>query len=163
MLSTRRLETQIKQTKPFASAREEAVLTILYTADTLRRRYGEVMAPFGVTFPQYNVLRIVRGAGEAGIPSQEICERMIERSPGMTRLLDRLEQKGLVTRTRSSKDRRIVFCSLTSQGSSLLTEMEPSVRDVEQQAMASLDEARLHALTDLATEVYSSLDRRGTP
>ena len=161
MPNTHRLEIDIQQTKPFASACQEAALSILYTADGLRRRYDGVMAPFGVTFQQYNVLRIVRGAGEEGIPSLGIAERMIERSPGMTRLLDRLEEKGLVTRTRSREDRRVVFCVLTTQGTDLLERMEPSVREAEQRAMASLDVARLRELIGLLGDVRGGLDEGG--
>ena len=157
MVNPHRLENDIKQTKPFASACQETALSLLYTADGLRRRYGEVMAPFGVTFQQYNVLHIVRGAGEEGVPSQEIGERMIERSPGMTRLLDRLEQKGLVTRTRSHEDRRVVFCVLTVQGDALLERMEASVREAEQQAMAALDVSQLRDLTALLKRLRSAL------
>ncbi len=158
MPSPRRLETDIKQTRPFVSACQEAALSILHTADGLRRCYGEAMAPFGVTFQQYNVLRIIKGAGEDGIPSQEIGERMIERSPGMTRLLDRLEQKGLVVRTRSHEDRRVVVCVLTGESEALLGTMEGSVREVEQQAMASLDVPRLRALSELLDDVRVVLD-----
>ena len=158
MASSRRLETDIKQTRPFASACQEAALSVLHTADGLRRLYGEAMTPFGVTFQQYNALRIIRGAGEDGIPSQEIGERMIERSPGMTRLLDRLEQKGLVVRTRSREDRRVVVCMLTEESSALLDRMEASVREAEQRAMASLDVPRLRELTDLLDNIRSVLD-----
>lgn len=157
MTHTRRLESDIKQTKPFASACQETALSILYTADALRRHYGEVMEPFGVTPQQYNVLRIIRGAGEEGIPSQEIGERMIERSPGMTRLLDRLEEKEFVTRTRSREDRRVVFCALTAQGAALLEKIEPCVREGEQRAMKLLDTSNLRELTRLLGDVRGSL------
>ena len=158
MSTPSRLETDIRQTRPFASACQEAALSVLHTADSLRRLYSEAMTPFGVTFQQYNALRIIRGAGEGGIPSQEIGERMIERSPGMTRLLDRLEQKGLVARTRSREDRRVVICMLTEESSALLDRMEDSVRETEQRAMASLDVPRLRELTDLLGDIRSVLD-----
>ena len=161
MTQARYLETDIKQTKPFTSVQQEAALSILYTADALRRHYTEVVAPFGITPQQYNVLRIVRGAGEEGIPSQEIAERMIERSPGMTRLLDRLEEKGFVTRTRSREDRRVVFCTLTAQGAALLEKMEPCMREGEQRAMTSLDASDLRELTRLLGDVRGSLDEPG--
>ena len=160
MTKVHRLETDIKQTKPFASVQQEAALNILYTADVLRRYSGEIMAPFGVTPQQYNVLRIVRGAGEAGIPSQKISERMIERSPGMTRLLDHLEEKKFVTRTRSCEDRRVVFCTLTAQGAALLEKMEPWVREEEQRAMKFLNASNLRELTRLLSDVRGSLDEQ---
>ena len=158
MTNTHRLEADIKQTKPFVSAYQEAALSILHTADALRRHYIEVITPFGVTPQQYNVLRIVRGAGEAGIPSLEIAERMIERSPGMTRLLDRLEEKNLVTRTRSRQDRRVVFCTLTAQGAALLKKMDPHVREGEQRALESLETSSLLELTRLLGDVRGSLE-----
>ena len=158
MANTHSLGTDIKQTKPFASACQEAALSILHTANGLRRRYQEVMLPFDVSFQQYNVLRIMRGAGEEGIPSLEIAERMIERSPGMTRLLDRLEEKGLVIRTRSREDRRVVFCVLTAEGSDLLEKMEPYVREAEQRAMTSLDISHLRELTRMLGDVRGGLD-----
>ena len=158
MAHIHRLEIDVKQSKPFASACQEAALSILHTADALRRHYGEVMAPFGVTSQQYNVLRIVRGAGKRGIPSQEIVERMIEHSPGVTRLLDRLEEKDLVARRRSSRDRRVVFCILTAQGAALLEKMEPYVREGEQKAMESMDSPSLRELTRLLSDVRGSLE-----
>lgn len=158
MANMHALSTDIKQTKPFASACQKTALSILHTADGLRRRYHEVMVPFDVSFQQYNVLRIVRGAGEAGIPSLEIAERMIERSPGMTRLLDRLEEKGLVIRTRSREDRRVVFCVLTAEGSDLLERMEPCVREAEQRAMTSLDISHLRELSKMLGDVRGGLD-----
>ena len=158
MTNNRRLETDIKQTKPFVSAHQEAALSILHTADALRRHYVEIIAPFGVTPQQYNVLRIVRGAGEGGIPSLEIAERMIERSPGMTRLLDRLEEKDLVTRRRSREDRRVVFCTLTPQGAALLEKIDPHIREGEQRALEFLDTSSLRELTRLLSDVRGSLD-----
>ena len=158
MTNAHRLETDIKQTKPFVSAYQEAALSILHTADALRRHYIEVITPFGVTPQQYNVLRIVRGAGEAGIPSLEIAERMIERSPGMTRLLDRLEEKNLVTRTRSREDRRVVFCNLTMQGAALLKRMDPHIKKGEERALESLETSSLRELTRLLSDVRGSLD-----
>ena len=158
MTHAKHLETDIKQTKPFTSASQEAALSILYTADALRRHYTEVMAPFGVTGQQYNVLRIVRGAGEGGIPSQNIAERMIERSPGMTRLLDRLEEKGLVARRRSLQDRRVVFCVLVERGAALLEKMEPHMKALEQEAMQALGDASLRELIRLLGDVRNSVD-----
>ena len=157
MTNTHRLEADIKQRKPFVSAHQEAALSSLHTADALRRHYVEIITPFGVTPQQYNVLRIVRGAGDAGIPSLEIAERMIERSPGMTRLLDRLEEKNLVTRTRSREDRRVVFCVLTPQGAALLKKMEPHIREGEQRAL-DLETPHLRELTRLLGDVRGSLE-----
>lgn len=134
------LEREIKQSRPFASACQEASLSLLRSADALRRLYAVVMEPFGITFQQYNVLRILRGAGEAGLPTTEIAERMIERSPGLTRLIDRLEAKGWVERARTKEDRRQVICTITGKGQQLIGDVEGPVRAAEQAAMARFDE-----------------------
>ena len=93
-----RLATELRQTKGFSSVEQEAALGLLRTADTIRRHYSEALSDHGITLQQYNVLRILRGAGEAGLPTLEIGERMLDRTPGVTRLVDRLVKKGLVER-----------------------------------------------------------------
>jgi len=122
-----RLQHELLQSRPFASVQQEAMLSVLKTADVVRRRIARALAPFGVTPQQYNVLRVVRGAGEAGIPTLAIGERLIETTPGLTRLLDRLEAKGWVARWRCPRDRRQVLCRITSAGSVLLAALDPSM------------------------------------
>ncbi|HXH40516.1 MAG TPA: MarR family transcriptional regulator, partial [Thermoanaerobaculia bacterium] len=112
---------ELKQTKPFPSKAQEAAVALLRTADVLRRIIGAVVEPKGITTQQYNVLRILRGAGERGLPTLEIADRMIETTPGITRLVDRLETKKFVVRERCLTDRRQVFCRITPSGLSLLT------------------------------------------
>ncbi len=107
------VKDEIKQTRPFASPADEAVVTLLRTADKLRAALSAVVEPHGITLQQYNVLRILRGAGDAGLPTLEIAARMIEHNPGITRLLDRLEAKKLVRRERCPHDRRQVLCYAT--------------------------------------------------
>jgi DNA-binding MarR family transcriptional regulator len=97
-----RLQDELKQNKPFPSAAHEGGLGLMRTADVLRRRGAAVVEPRGITLQQYNVLRILRGAGEEGLPTLEVAARMVEQTPGITRLLDRLEVKGLVRRQRCS-------------------------------------------------------------
>ncbi len=97
------LAREIQQKRPFQSARQEAALGLLKTVDVLRLHISRVLEPFGVTDQQYNVLRILRGAGQDGLPTLEIAERMIERAPGITRLIDRLETKGLVSRESAAR------------------------------------------------------------
>lgn len=143
-----KLDEEIKQSQPFASACQEASLSLLRTSDAMRYLYATVMEPFGITFQQYNVLRILRGAGNEGQPTTEIAERMIERSPGLTRLIDRLEAKDWVKRTRSQKDRRQVICIITKRGQNLVNEMEGSVRAAEQAAMARFDETGINAFIE---------------
>ena len=96
----RPLQDEIRQRKPFDSLEEEAVLNVLRTADVLLQRLTTVLKPFKLSHSQYNVLRILRGAGPEGLACREIGERMITRDPDITRLLDRLEARGLLTRTR---------------------------------------------------------------
>jgi MarR family transcriptional regulator, organic hydroperoxide resistance regulator len=139
------LEREIQQARPFASQCQEASLSLLRTADAMRRLYTVVMAPFGVTFQQYNVLRILRGAGDAGLAANEIAGRMIEQSPGLTRLLDRLEERGWAQRTRSRSDRRQVICRITPEGLALVDGMAAAVREAEERAMRAFDDGAIAA------------------
>src|SRR6476469_10714438 len=108
------------------------------TADLLRRLIGAVVEPRGITAQQYNVMRILRGAGEQGLPTLEIAERMIEQTPGITRLIDRLEAKKLVARERCATDRRQVFCRITAAGLALLAKLDEPVRDIAGEALQQL-------------------------
>lgn len=146
-----RIQDEIKQQRPFRSQHEEAAIALMRTADLVRRLVGGVVEPHDITVQQYNVLRILRGAGEQGLPTLEIAERMIEQTPGITRLIDRLEAKKLVDRQRCNEDRRRVWCRITPAGLALL---------------ASLDEpvgGRLAALSTLPkrdlTQLVAHLDR----
>jgi len=105
----------IQQTKPFASKRQEGTIALFLTAEAVRWRFARLLASRGeLTVQQYNVLRILRGAGAVGLPTLSIVERMIEHTPGITRLIDRLESKGLVTRSRAAEDRRQVLCRISA-------------------------------------------------
>ena len=118
------------------------------TADLLRRLIGAVVEPRGITAQQYNVMRILRGAGEAGLPTLEIAERMIEQTPGITRLLDRLESKKLVARERCTKDRRRVFCRITPAGLALVNALDEPIRESEQAALSALNNRELKTLIE---------------
>jgi len=139
----------IKQNKPFPSKSEEAAVTLLRTADVLRRVISTVIEPHGITSQQYNVLRILRGAGERGLPTLEIAERMIESTPGITRLIDRLETKKLVSRERCLTDRRQVFCRITASGLSLLSALDVPVIEAADNALGVLKKTELASLIDL--------------
>lgn len=119
----------IKQKRPFSSKGEEAVVALMHTSDLVRRLVAEVVEPRDITPQQYNVLRILRGAGDCGLPTLEIAERMVEQTPGITRLIDRLEAKKLVVRERCLTDRRQVFCRITRAGLSLLAELDKPVAE----------------------------------
>ena len=148
-----RFQQEIKQTRPFRSKTEEAALALLRTADLVRRGIATIVEPYSITVQQYNVLRILRGAGDRGLPTLEIAERMIEQTPGITRLIDRLERKQLVLRERCETDRRQVFCRITSDGLKLLADLDAPIRSMDKWALAALpprDIAQLIALLDKA-------------
>jgi DNA-binding MarR family transcriptional regulator len=121
---------EIKQIKPLLLPGQTAVLTILRTADVLRHAIERPLLVFGLSEEQYNVLRILRGAGENGLPTLEISSRMLSRSPNITRLIDRLIAKKLVRRSPSKEDRRVVIVSVTSQGLELLAHLDGVVDKV---------------------------------
>jgi DNA-binding MarR family transcriptional regulator len=140
---------EIKQTRPFGSAADEAVVTLLRTADKLRTSLSAVVEPHGITLQQYNVLRILRGAGEAGLPTLEIAARMIEHNPGITRLLDRLEAKKLVRRERCPEDRRQVLCYATASALRALRAIDGPLGQAGARALAGLERPRLAELVRL--------------
>lgn len=121
------LKDEIHQSKPFHSIRHEAVLGLLKTTDLVRRVISAVVEPAGITMQQYNVLRILRGAGKTPLPTLEIRTRMIEQTPGITRLLDKLEHRGWVTRNRRGEDRRQVLCLITPEGKELIDSLDDAV------------------------------------
>jgi len=137
--TTSRLQQEIKQSKPFRTPGQEAFLGLFRTVDLLRRKATAQIEPEGITLQQYNVLRILRGAGLPGLPTLEIVNRMIEQAPGITRLLDRLEAKRLVSRERCPDDRRQVTCRISDKGLALLGRIDAAVD--------AADEALLHPLT----------------
>src|ERR1700727_1305302 len=108
-LPKRGLQVELKQKIPFTSREQEAYLSLLRTADTLQTHVEAHLKNFGLTGTQYNALRILRGAGPAGLPCREIGERMITHDPDITRLLNRLEQRGFVKRKRARNDRRRIY------------------------------------------------------
>ena len=145
----RPLREEIRQQKPFESLEEEAVLNVLRTADVLLHRITAVLKPFKLSHSQYNVLRILRGAGPEGLACREISERMITRDPDITRLLDRLEARGLLTRMRDQKDRRVVTARITSEGQRLLEALDQPIAEVDRQPLQHLGKQRLQALIEL--------------
>lgn len=158
-----KLLSEIKQTKPFTSESQEAFLLLLKTTDQLRRSLSRQMEGAGVTLQQYNVLRILRGAGLEGLPTLEIANRMIEETPGITRLIDRLEDRGWVERERSVADRRQVICRISETGLGLLSSLDgPTDRWLRETVW--LPEERLEWLVDLLEQLLERLkgsDRLG--
>ncbi len=144
-----KLATQIKQTKPFPSLEEEAFLNILRTADTLLQKETALLDSFGVSPAQYNVLRILRGAGPNGLPCGEIAGRMITRDPDITRLTDRLEKRALAVRSRESSDRRVVTVRITREGLDLLASLDKPISDLHRRNLSHLGTSNLKTLIDL--------------
>lgn len=130
----------------------EVKVAILRAADRVRRRMGALLAPHGLSLAQYNALRILRGAGDP-LPTLEVGARMIERTPGVTRLLDGLERKGLVRRERSEEDRRTVLCRITPAGVRLLSELDSPVARSDLSAVEDLEDGETETLERLLERV----------
>jgi DNA-binding MarR family transcriptional regulator len=127
---------------------ESAFLDLLRTTDMLTRGMIGVLKKEDLSMTQYNVLRILRGAPE-GLPCGEVANRMITRDPDITRLLDRLEKRGLISRTRESKDRRMVMARITPQGLKLLGRLDEPVQEAHRKQLGHLGRERLRTLTEL--------------
>ena len=123
------LATALKQTRPFVSLEQEVYLSLLRTTSELSHAVDQFFRSFGITSSQYNVLRILRGAGADGLCRNEISERMVTATPDMSRLLDRMEKAGWVTRKRAEGDRRQVFTHITKSGMELLARLEKPTGD----------------------------------
>lgn len=145
----RSVKDEIQQSRPFATAADEAIVTLLRTADTVQRTLAEVVAPHGITLQQYNVLRILRGAGPDGLPTLDVAARMIETTPGITRLLGRLEKKELVRRRRCPEDHRRVLCFASKAALALLRELDRPLSEAGQRILAPLGARRTRELTRL--------------
>jgi DNA-binding MarR family transcriptional regulator len=144
-----KLKTEIRQTAPFVSTREEVSLNILRTAALLEHAVAERLKPHGLTPTQYNVLRILRGAGADGLCRSEVTERMLTPVPDATRLLDRLEQAGLVARDRNTDDRRFVTARITKLGLRKLSELDDPVARMHDELLGHMAEEDLRRLADL--------------
>jgi DNA-binding MarR family transcriptional regulator len=152
-----RLQQEIKQKKPFRSVSQEAVIGLFRTTDVLRRHTTAVLEPERITPQQYNVLRILRGAGTDGLPTLEIATRMIEQAPGITRLLDRLEAKRWVSRERCPEDRRRVTCRISESGLALLASLDDVVDDAADSTLLQLSQAEQRQLVGLLDKVRAGL------
>lgn len=134
---------------------EEAFVTLLWATDRLQRRVAELFRTEDLSPTQYNVLRILRGAGPGGLSCGEVAERMVTRDPDVTRLLDRLERRGLAVRTREQTDRRVVRSRITNDGLAVLARLDAPVRALHREQLGHLGSQRLTALTDLLQRAAS--------
>ncbi len=144
---------ELQQTKPFRHLEEEVFLNIQRTADVMMQELHDVLRPFGLSITQYNVLRILRGAGDCGVTCKDIASRMITRDPDITRLLDRLEKRALLTRTRAREDRRFVTIRITAEGLVLLKELDEPIAQKQLEMMKHLAHDRLGELIDILERV----------
>ncbi len=126
-----------------------AYVALLRTADRMKTYFETIVSPFDITGQQYNVLRILRGAEPEGLPTLTIAERMIERAPGITRMIDRLETKELVRRENCPDDRRCVYCRITEKGLNLLELLDEPVEEADRVVFRGLNETELEQLTAL--------------
>ncbi len=152
------LQHDLKQRRPFASPEEEAYLNLVRTTDFLGREVAAVLKPHQLSEAQYNVLRILRGAGEAGHACSEIASRLVTRDPDVTRLLDKLEARELLARGREHPDRRVVTARITAQGLALLAALDQPMLDAAARMLAHMPHEQLRALTALL-----ELARQGQP
>jgi DNA-binding MarR family transcriptional regulator len=143
------LRDELRQTKPFTSLEHEAHLSVLRTAALLEGDFEQLLKPHGITGAQYNVLRILRGAEPDGLCRNEVRDRLVTRMPDVTRLLDRMEEAGLVTRERSDEDRRMVRTRLTRVGRRLVDGLDAAAAEQHARAFRHLDRQQLRALIDL--------------
>jgi len=147
------LAKDIKQKKKFTSLEQEAFLLLQRTTSELAEQGTAVLKEVGLSGPQYNVLRILRGAGGEGLPCGEISDRLITRDPDITRLLDRMEKRGLVERQRETGDRRVVTARITKDGLSLLAGLDKPVLASHQRQLGHLSRTDLRALIALLERV----------
>lgn len=151
------IQAAIKQTKPFLSRRQEALVGLLLTAEAVRWPLQDLLAGHGqLTFQQYNVLRILRGAGDDGHPCAEIGARMIARVPDVTRLVDRLEARGLVRRERSTADRRVVQVRILTPALDLLGRIDGPIAALAPRMLSALSPRELRALDELLAKARST-------
>lgn len=143
------LQQELRQNKPFNSIEQEALLSIVRTSAQLMDRFELFLRPHGVTGTQYNVLRILRGSGPEGLCRNELRDRMLSRMPDVTRLLDRMEDAGLVERTRDTEDRRMVTSRITKRGLEILATLDPLVAENEKHFFSGITREQVHMLIEV--------------
>lgn len=157
------IQSEIGQARPFRSLSQEATITLLRTASVVTRVFARVIEPEGLSFAQYNALRIIRGAGAGGIPTLTIRERMIDEGTTITRLLDKLETAGLIERERSLPDRRQVICHATEAGKRLLDRLDPKIDELDDLVIGFLPERRIEELIRTLDTIRHENAERGAP
>jgi len=156
------LRDAIRQTRPFESLQLEAILTLAWAHDRLSHQVNQPLCEFGLSRAQYNVLRILRGSPE-GLQTYQVVERLVTRAPNITRLVDKLETKGLLKRIRSKADRRVVQLRITPAGLDLLRQMDQPIGEAVAEAMRGLEEADLRQVIKLLTKLVSVMQSSTPP
>ena len=144
-----KLKDEIKQGKPFESLQAEVFLNLMRTADVLLRGQEAILKLAGLSATQYNVLRILRGAGEQGLCCREVGERMIARDPDITRLVDRLERRGFLARSRDNRDRRVITVRITPAGLKVLKDLDGPMAEYNRRLLSHMDKGDLRKLVEL--------------
>lgn len=151
-MSQRTLKDEIRQSRPFSSLEVEAYLNLVRTAAVFEQQVLDLLKPFGLTPAQYNVLRILKGAGSAGLCRYEVIDRLVSPGPDVTRLLDRLEKAGLVTRARDEANRRLVKARISRAGLQLLDRLDVPLSDLHARQFDGVSGEKLRRLIHLLTE-----------
>lgn len=156
-MASTRLQDRLKKKRPFASAREEAILGLVRASDQVQIRVCRLLRPFGLTPSQYNVLRILRGEN-GPLPILEVADRTVTVVPGITGVIDRLEEAGLVKRGRCDKDRRVVYVAITPPALEVLARVDEPLRRLQDSIMGRLAPGELDALIGLLDKVRGPLE-----
>lgn len=135
--------------KPRRTLEQTVFLQLQKTADDLMAEFAELIKPQDLSPEQYNVLRILRAAGDAGLATGKITERMLTREPDMTRLLDRLEKRNLIRRDRDASDRRVVRAIISADGLKLLASLDETILALHNKQLKHLDRDKLKTLSEL--------------
>jgi len=152
-----KLHVELQQTRPWDLLEEEAHVSIGRTAALLERAFAQMLKPYGITPTQYNVLRILRGAGAAGLCRNEVGARLVTPVPDVTRLLDRMADLKLIARQRSDEDRRLVRTHLTAKGLDLVNSLDAVLRPSHQTRLAGIPRDRITALVETLAEIRANL------
>ncbi len=142
------LEKELKKKKAFDSPQQAVVVGLLRTNDMFQYRFAKLFREYGLSEPQYNILRILRGEGQP-LPCLEIASRLITMVPAITSLIDKLEKRELVSRQRCTQDRRVWYVAITSEGMQLLTRLDEPVMNLHHQLCAGLSKTDCHQLVQL--------------
>jgi MarR family transcriptional regulator, 2-MHQ and catechol-resistance regulon repressor len=160
-MTTPKLQHELKKKRPFESSEQEAALNILRTNDQLQIRFSRLFRDYGLTPSQYNILRILRGEGKP-LPILEIANRTVTVVPGITGLIDRLEEAGFVRRDRCAEDRRVIYVVLTDKATKTLAKIDHPLMDLHKRLMGCLAQSELRGLSSLLEKVRASLPEGGT-